>query len=326
MKKLLMKMGPLYKKLLIFLTINIVSILISLLVPSGKIRVLCLTALALSYILAIPLILLPLRTLYLYFLSHHTLNDEFLPPDNTDFCLINDFLKTSYEKSHSIESALSDKNIDYLSKQINSHFFYNTLDSIRGRAFCDGAYFVADMIETLSSFFRYSISRKGNIVSVQDELQNLAAYMKIQMFRFGNRIQYEVALESDSIALYQIPKLTLQPIVENAIIHGIESYESDGMISINIFETDSTIVIHVKDNGVGIPKDKLDQINLNFQNNHFESPEVQKKHMNIALNNINNRICLLYGSRFHLHIFSTRNLGTDVQITLPKILKEKEMQ
>ena len=181
------------------------------------------------------------------------------------------------------------------------------------------------MIETLSSFFRYSISRKGNIVSLQDELQNLDSYMKIQMFRFGNRIQYEVSLESDSITRYQIPKLTLQPIVENAIIHGIESYESGGLISINIFETDSTIVLHVKDNGVGIPKEKLDQINLNFQNNHFESPEVQKKHMNIALNNINNRICLLYGSRFHLHIFSTKNIGTDVQITIPKILKEKEM-
>ena len=325
MKKLLLKMGPFYKKLLVFFIVNIVSILLYILVPLGKIRVLCLFLLVLSYLLAVPLFLLPLRTLYLHFSSHRILSDEWLPEDNADFCLINDYLQASYEKSHSIESALSDKNIDYLSKQINSHFFYNTLDSIRGRAFCDGAYFVADMIETLSSFFRYSISRKGNIVSLQDELQNLDSYMKIQMFRFGNRIQYEVSLESDSITRYQIPKLTLQPIVENAIIHGIESYESGGLISINIFETDSTIVLHVKDNGVGIPKEKLDQINLNFQNNHFESPEVQKKHMNIALNNINNRICLLYGSRFHLHIFSTKNIGTDVQITIPKILKEKEM-
>lgn len=325
MKKSLFKTTPLYRRLLLFILVNLLGFCAYIFIPSGNIRGISLLVLALSYILAILFIVIPLRRLFLFFQSHHVLNDEKLSGDTPDFCMMNEFLHTSYKKLHSVESVLSDKNIDYLSKQINSHFFYNTLDSIRGKAFCDGAYFVADMIETLSAFFRYSISRKGNIVSVQDELQNLKSYMKIQMFRFGNRIQYEVSLESDNIALYQIPKLTLQPIVENAIIHGIENYESGGMISVHIFETDTTIVIHVKDNGVGIQKEKLDQINLNFQNNHFESPQVQKQHLNIALNNINNRICLLYGSRFHLHIFSTKNLGTDVQITLPKILKEKEM-
>lgn len=325
MKKQLFRTVPLYKRVLILMTVAILELCIYITVPSDKIRGLSLLFFVLTFLLAVPLIVVPLRRLFLFFQEHHVLTDEGMTEDTPEFYLMNDFFHTSYEKLHSVESALSDRNIDYLSKQINSHFFYNTLDSIRGKAFCDGAYFVADMIETLSTFFRYSISRKGNIVSVQDELQNLNSYMKIQMFRFGSRIQYEVSLDSDHIVRYQIPKLTLQPIVENAIIHGIENYESGGLISINIFETDTTIVIHVKDNGVGIPKEKLDEINLNFQNNHFESPQVQKKHLNIALNNINNRICLLYGSRFHLHIFSTKNLGTDVQITLPKILKEKEM-
>lgn len=318
------KTGPLYKKMITFIIIIVLCFFIFALIPSPGIRAFCLFLTVLSCFGAILLIVLPLRRLHLFFQQQNDVSEERLPPDNSDFCLINDFLQTSEEKKHVIESALSDHNIDYLSKQINSHFFYNTLDSIRGRAFCDGAYFVADMIEALSSFFRYSISRKGNIVSVQDELQNLNSYMKIQMFRFGNRIQYEVSLESDTIKSYQIPKLTLQPIVENSIIHGIESYESGGMISIQLFETDSTIVIHVKDNGVGIPKNKLDQMNLNFENNYFESPELQKTHLNIAMSNINNRICLLYGKKFHLHIFSAQNLGTDVQITLPKILTERE--
>lgn len=316
---------PLYKRLITFIVIIISCFAAFTLVPSPGIRALCFILAVLSCFWAILLIVVPLRRLHSFFQQQQEVSEERLPSDNADFSLINDFLQTSANKRHSIESALSDHNIDYLSKQINSHFFYNTLDSIRGRAFCDGAYFVADMIEALSSFFRYSISRKGNIVSVQDELQNLNSYMKIQMFRFGNRIQYEVNLSSDSIKQYQIPKLTLQPIVENSIIHGIESYESGGMISINMFETDSTIVIHIKDNGIGIPKNKLDQMNLNFENNYFESPELQKTHLNIAMSNINNRICLLYGNKYHLHIFSTQNLGTDVQITLPKILTEREI-
>lgn len=325
MDKHFLKTCPLYKKLMAFILIIFLCLVFFILIPSRIVRALCLFVVALTYFLAILVIVIPLRRLHVFFKHQNAFSEERLPTDNEDFCLINDFIQTSEEKRHVIESALSDRNIDYLSKQINSHFFYNTLDSIRGRAFCDGAFFVADMIEALSSFFRYSISRKGNIVSVQDELQNLNSYMKIQMFRFGNRIQYEVTQDSDNIKLYQIPKLTLQPIVENSIIHGIESYESGGMISIHMFETDSTIVIHVKDNGIGITKEELDQMNLNFENNYFESPEIQKTHLNIAMNNINNRICLLYGKKFHLHIFSTKNLGTDVQITLPKILNEREI-
>lgn len=325
MKKTFFTSVPLYKRLITFIVIIISCFVAFTLIPSPGICALCFILAVLSCFWAILLIVVPLRRLHSFFQQQNEVSEERLPSDNEDFSLINNFLQTSENKRHSIESALSDHNIDYLSKQINSHFFYNTLDSIRGRAFCDGAYFVADMIEALSSFFRYSISRKGNIVSVQDELQNLNSYMKIQMFRFGNRIQYEVNLSSDNIKLYQIPKLTLQPIVENSIIHGIESYESGGMISINMFETDSTIVIHIKDNGIGIPKNKLDQMNLNFENNYFESPELQKTHLNIAMSNINNRICLLYGKKYHLHIFSTQNLGTDVQITLPKILTEREL-
>lgn len=324
MKKHFLKRIPLYKMALVFLIFNVIVTFLYIVFPSAKMQSICVFFLVIFYMLMIFFIILPLRRLCFFFREKTELTKQGLPEENQDFCRMNEMFRVSYEKVHSAESSLSDRNIDYLSKQINSHFFYNTLDSIRGRAFCDGAYFVADMIETLSSFFRYSISRKGNIVSIKDELQNLNAYMKIQMFRFGDRIQYEVSLDTDKIERYQIPKLTLQPIVENAIIHGIESYENGGVISIQMFETDSTIVIHVKDNGVGISKQKLEQINLNFQNNHFESPQVQKTHLNIALNNINNRICLLYGKRCHLHIFSTKNLGTDVQITLPKILKEKE--
>ena len=323
MQKIIRKSLPFYKRFLYILTFFCLNFIVILMIPNTILRIFC-SVLTLSAVLAsIPWILFPLYHLHIFFQEQRILTEQRLPCKDHDSKAINCFLDRSYEKACSIENTLSDRNIDYLSKQINTHFFYNTLDSIRGRAYCDGAYFVADMIETLSAFFRYSISRKGNIVSIQDELQNLNSYMKIQMFRFGDRIQYHVVTELKNLEQYQIPKLTLQPIVENSIIHGIEHYEKGGKIDVQIEETDSTVLIHVRDNGIGIKKEILDQINYNFENNYFESAELLKKHLNIALNNINNRICLLYGTKYHLHIFSTQNLGTEVQITLPKLPKTK---
>ena len=317
---------PDYKIATYLLFAGLLLFLASVFLSSWKVRILCCLLWFAVFACTIWKILLPLYRLHTFFRNQSVLSEESLPPGSTECDSINAFLQNSYLKTRQIQSALSDQNIDSLSRQINFHFFYQTLESIRGRAFCDGADLVADMIEALSSFFRYSISQKGNVVSIQDELQNLNSYMKIQMFRFGNRFSYEVSLDSDMLKKYQIPKLTLQPIVENSIVHGIENYENGGMISVSAFETDQSIVIHIKDNGVGIPAEQLRMINLNFQNNYFESFAAQKRHLNIALTNINNRICLLYGNQYHLHIFSTENLGTDVQITLPKILHLKEIE
>lgn len=115
--------------------------------------------------------------------------------------------------------------INSLQSQINPHFLYNTLECIRSEAVCQGCDSIAKMAKALASFFRYSISRKENVVTVQDELNNIEHYIMIQNYRFENKFLFEVEMDPEDKLAYtcQIPKMTIQPIVENAIFHGLET-------------------------------------------------------------------------------------------------------
>ena len=124
-----------------------------------------------------------------------------------------------------------------LQNQINPHFLYNTLESIRSEALIAGLMDVADMTEALAAFFRYTISKVENLVSVEEELQNCMTYFKIQQYRFGDRLQLAIECdEEEKNEIYQcrIPKLTLQPILENSIIHGTECKLGTGHIRIRL--------------------------------------------------------------------------------------------
>ena len=120
-----------------------------------------------------------------------------------------------------------------LQNQINPHFLYNTLESIRGEAIIAGLDSVADMTEALARFFRYTITKVENLVSVEEELDNCETYFGIQKYRFGDRLQlhidYDIA-EYEKIMNCRIPKLTLQPILENSIIHGVELKVGDSAV------------------------------------------------------------------------------------------------
>lgn len=111
-----------------------------------------------------------------------------------------------------------------LQSQINPHFLYNTLETIRGQALIDDNEEIAKMVEALSAFFRYSISRKGNLVTLRDELANIENYMLIQRYRFNNRFSMEVLIDEEDEEAFDflIPRLIIQPVVENAIFHGLE--------------------------------------------------------------------------------------------------------
>ncbi|MBF1040305.1 MAG: sensor histidine kinase, partial [Lachnospiraceae bacterium] len=111
-----------------------------------------------------------------------------------------------------------------LQTQINPHFLYNTLDTIRGMAMQHDIRDVSDVIGTLSSFFRYSISGKGSLVHIRDELKNINDYMKIQRYRFHDRFQLSIVVDEEDKRIFDfyIPRLILQPVVENAIVHGLD--------------------------------------------------------------------------------------------------------
>lgn len=225
-------------------------------------------------------------------------------------------------------SKVLNKQMQYqaLQSQINPHFLYNTLDSIRGEALIAGNESVAVMTERLSKFFRYCISNKGNIATIRDEINNILDYFFIQEYRFGDKFHLVTEIE-EGCDQYKLPKMTLQPIVENAIFHGLERKKDGGTVSIKVFETEKNIKIQVSDNGVGIDEEVLYKINANLRRTEDETVKgdytENDDKTGIALQNVNDRIKLHYGNDYGIMVHSTKYLGTDVMVLIPKV-KENE--
>lgn len=216
-----------------------------------------------------------------------------------------------------------------LQNQINPHFLYNTLDGIRSEALISGLSNVADMTEALATFFRYTISKVENLVTVEEELDNCRTYFKIQQYRFGERIQLEIVIDEDDseeINHYLIPKLTLQPILENSIIHGTELKIGTGLTRIHIERTLLRLVIRVKDNGVGMSENTLEELNQKLNAAKFNLSNTNQESIGgIALANVSNRIHLIFGEEYGMHVFSMENVGTEVEITIPLVTNDSTL-
>ncbi|MFA6857140.1 MAG: sensor histidine kinase, partial [Treponema sp.] len=209
-----------------------------------------------------------------------------------------------------------------LQNQINPHFLYNTLEGIRSEALTAGLESVANMAEALSTFFRYTISNVENLVPLQMELDNTKNYFFIQQYRFGTRLHLSIEMDEedkDRISGYRIPKLILQPVVENSIIHGLECKLGEGHLKIKITATTVRLLITVSDDGVGMDEEVLERIRNKLERRSFLSVTQDEKKGGIALENVNNRIKLIFGEQYGLSIESSPGVGTDVHILLPGI-------
>ncbi|MEG2297311.1 MAG: sensor histidine kinase [Clostridium sp.] len=217
---------------------------------------------------------------------------------------------------------------DTLQSQINPHFLYNTLEGIRSEALMAGVDSIAEMTEALSTFFRYTISQVNNLVTLEDELANIENYYYIQQFRFGDKLELSIEYVHDDdtdeadILTYRLPKLTLQPVVENSIYHGIEEKIGKGHLRIRITATKENLIIKVSDDGMGIDDEKLKRLNYKLRALTLDdvNPNVSTKG-GIAIMNVNNRIKLLFGEKYGVHIYSQPGVGTDVEITLPIVIE-----
>lgn len=200
-----------------------------------------------------------------------------------------------------------------LSSQINPHFLYNTLEMIRMKAVINKDTDVANIVKLLSKVMRSSLETTDRPIPLETELDLVKTYLQIQKLRFGDKIGYDIKVESNINDYYVFP-LLLQPIVENSVIHGIESKEGKGEITIHLFEIENHLVLKVADNGIGIEETKLKCIME--QLNHSE--EVDDTATNrIGLFNVHQRIKLHYGDRYGVHIESNKNKGTAVTLYLP---------
>ena len=235
--------------------------------------------------------------------------------DQSFFDLIIQF-QQKRENDYSLEMLKKQAELNALQSQINPHFLYNTLDSIRGQLMEEDLIDAADIIESLSRLFRYSINPKAVYNTLEQELDNIENYMRIIRYRFGDRFILKKVIDpqTDSIFNCEIPKLTLQPIVENAIQHGLEPKADNGVIMIRAFLSDAVLHISVEDNGIGVKAPMLDELNEKFSRGALIQ---EKQSTGIALVNVNERIRLLYGAKYGLHVNSMEGMGTEVHILLP---------
>jgi len=234
-------------------------------------------------------------------------------------------MREQSELNQELEQELLKRHMDItmLQGQINPHFLYNALECIRGQALIYDVPEIADTTEALSKFFRYSINTKSNIVTLREELENVNNYVKIQQYRFHNRFQIEVLYDEQEQEVFDvlIPKLTLQPIIENAIVHGFERTRKNAFIKIEIIKTIRHINLLISDNGIGMNRKQLETICNNLlKKQDVENLKNNEKSNGIALYNINRRIQLFYGEEYGLTVSSLEGIGTDVEIHIPFLL------
>lgn len=217
-----------------------------------------------------------------------------------------------------------------LQNQINPHFLYNTLESIRSEALIAGLVSVSDMTEALATFFRYTISKVENLVSVEEELENCKTYFRIQQYRFGERLQLHIEYKEENweeIGHCRLPKLTLQPILENSIIHGTEVKIGTGNLRIQFERTLKRLIIRISDDGIGMDENTLSELNQKLRKDSLAvSYQQSETKGGIALVNVNNRIHLIFGEEYGIHVYSIQGKGTDVEIILPAVTSDREIK
>jgi two-component system, sensor histidine kinase YesM len=197
--------------------------------------------------------------------------------------------------------------------QINPHFLYNTLYSIKG--LCDMGLNkdASQMITALSSFFRIGISKGREIISIKEEIEHIRHYLFIQEMRYGDDFSYEVEVDSE-ILPNNIIKLSLQPLIENAIYHGVKQKRGKGVITIRGYQGGGNIHLEVADNGNGIQPEKLQEIAAEME----ASFQDKKQFIGIGLKSVNERIKIHFGPQYGLSISSEPGNGTVISIVIPK--------
>lgn len=202
---------------------------------------------------------------------------------------------------------------DMLQTQINPHFLYNTLETINWMAYnmSNSENPVSKSLINLASFFRNTLT-SGYFVSIENEIKYTKEYVNILALRYGDLFDIEWDID-ESILSYTIIKICLQPIIENAVYHGIKQKNDKGLIKIKGLSGDNNIILIVSDDGVGIEKDALDELNKTLSETSFTN---EKSH--IGLSNVNQRIKIIFGDSYGIHVESTVGVGTDVYVTIPK--------
>ncbi|MEH7117633.1 sensor histidine kinase [Neobacillus vireti] len=221
-------------------------------------------------------------------------------------------IKELIDKEYKSEIATKEAQFKALQAQINPHFLYNTLQLVGGMAIAHHAEKIYMVISALSDMFRYITGKQGDMVLIETEMEHLKNYLYIQNQRFDGKIETDIFLEEGTEG-YKIPMLTLQPLVENAFIHGFEQKVGCWKLSVEVQKVFDEIEISINDNGVGIPEEKLKS--LMGEINQLSQP--LKTTGSIGIKNVAARIGLYFGNDYGLNISSEVGHGTQIIIRIP---------
>lgn len=208
---------------------------------------------------------------------------------------------------------------DTLQSQINPHFLYNTLDIIVWMIENEQKAEAVKAVTALARFFRISLSKGKSIITVRDELEHVRNYLMIQHMRFKNKFTYEIMAEEDVLDLASL-KLMLQPLVENAIYHGMEFMDGDGEIILRVRREEQDLYFSVADNGLGMTTEQVERLFTGAS--HVES----RRGSGIGVKNVNERIKLYFGEKYGLSIESEPDEGTTVKIHLPVVSYDEAVE
>lgn len=223
-------------------------------------------------------------------------------------------IKQLLENSIKEQENLKKSELKALQAQINPHFLYNTLDTIVWMAEGNKSEQVIEIVRALSNFFRITLSKGKDWITVRDEVEHIRNYLIIQKIRYRDIMDFSIEVEED-ILEYKILKLTLQPLVENALYHGIKNKRTGGSIWIKGHkQEEGKLLFQVTDNGMGMTGERKAEVQMELDS---ETTELYSKESGFGLNNVQKRIKLYYGKEYGLSISSEYTVGTRVMLSLP---------
>lgn len=226
-------------------------------------------------------------------------------------------MQSLIDKIKEDEQKLRKTDLRLLQEQINPHFLYNTLDTIVWLIEGNEPDQAVSMVMALSDFFRIVLSKGKELISIKEEEQHIKSYLEIQEVRYRDILEYDIQIDK-SVYEYQILKLTLQPLVENALYHGIKYKRAKGYIHVNGEKENGTIHLTVRDNGVG-----MDEADLAQLRKEIERP-CKETEKGFGLANVNERIHMYFGQEYGMKIDSVKGKGTLVEIVFPAIRKDEK--
>lgn len=217
-------------------------------------------------------------------------------------------LNSYIEKSYLVEIEQKNAELNALQNQINPHFLYNTLESIRMKAICNGDKDVGKMLYTLAFLFRKQVKDK-NILPIRAELDYCEKFIEIFKFRYEDKFKFSIECEEELLQK-QIIKFTLQPLVENYFVHGIRLEDNDNVLMIGVKKEKENVVIRIKDNGRGIPEDKINELNSSLERRTYIG-------QSLGITNVHERLVLNYGDDYGIRLSNNDDKGVLITVKLP---------